>query len=134
VDGLQCIVIESVFAVQVQTQAATAQAGEVAGEREQHQAKSKKNRWLAIGFGGVIGGVLIGVTGGLAAPLVAAGLGTALGTGTGAALATTAGVYTIGSLFAAGGSGLLVSRATISPHRISTWPRCSTALSQCCVA
>jgi hypothetical protein len=104
----QCIVVESRFAAQVQLQAETAETGEVVGEREQHQAKAKRNRWLAIGLGGVVGGVLIGVTGGLAAPLVAAGLGTALGTGTGAALATTAGVYTIGSLFAAGGTGLLV--------------------------
>jgi hypothetical protein len=86
-----------------------ADAGEVSGEREKQQASAKRKRWMAIGFGGVVGGVLIGVTGGLAAPLVAAGVGTALGTGTGAALATTAGVYTIGSLFAAGGTGLVVS-------------------------
>jgi hypothetical protein len=132
----QCVLVESRFAAQIQLQAKTAETGEVVGEREQHQAKAKRNRWLAIDLGGVVGGVLIGVTGGLAAPLVAAERGTPLGTGTGAALATTVGVYTIGSLFAAGGTGLLVrtkksecvgcfARAcSIANFELNTW-RCN---------
>lgn len=52
------------------------------------------------------GGLLIGLTGGLAAPLVAAGVGTAFGTSAAITLSTTAGVYAIGTLFAAGGAGL----------------------------
>ena len=50
--------------------------------------------------------ILTGVTGGLAAPLIASGLGVIIGTAGGAALATTAGVAVIGSLFGAAGAGL----------------------------
>ena len=51
-----------------------------------------------------------GVTGGLAAPMIAAGLGTVIGATGGAALATTAGVAIIGSLFGVAGAGLTGKR------------------------
>lgn len=85
-------------------------AEEVQAEREKQKKSAKKRRWLAVGLGTVVGGVVIGVTGGLAAPLVAAGAGAVFGGGAGAAFATTAGIYTIGTLFAAGGGGLVAHK------------------------
>ena len=83
---------------------------EVQAEREKQAKKAKTKRWLAVGLGTVVGGVVIGVTGGLAAPLVAAGAGAVFGGGAATAFATTAGIYTIGALFAAGGGGLVAHK------------------------
>eukprot|EP00049_Salpingoeca_infusionum_P016152 m.326348 g.326348 ORF g.326348 m.326348 type:complete len:787 (+) comp16021_c0_seq6:142-2502(+) len=74
-------------------------------EGSKEERRQRRLKYLKIGVGTVIGGTLLGVTGGLAAPVLAAGLATAFGTGL-AALGTTAGVFTIGSLFGAYGAGM----------------------------
>ncbi|XP_067947899.1 transmembrane and coiled-coil domain-containing protein 4-like [Watersipora subatra] len=85
-------------------------AEELSPEEKEKAAKKARNkkigRGIAIGVATVIGGTVVGVTGGLAAPLIASGLGVIIGTAGGAALATTAGVAVIGSLFGAAGAGL----------------------------